>query len=219
MKYKFHIVPASHPDLRYQHEVVCLAEGFREIGCEFYGTDGYWIDPTNNNYLVRRAPNSFDSDVNIFNVYYFKAFPEAIDAIDYSKINVLIDREDGLYGDYCNPRYKKFNLILRTHYNGNINYNHYHSNIQPWAFGLSNRIMEAIDRTRNCSVQDKVFVSFRLSHDLRSTAVERFSPVISKKYGLLKNITNDIATLNPDTFSEVDRLYWKQSGHRHDPEY
>jgi hypothetical protein len=199
--------------------MVSLAEGFRELGVEYAGTADYWLEPGRNKYLINRAVEPFDAGVHIYNTYYFIAFPDAIQEIDYSKVNVLIDREDGLYGEYCNPKYKRFDLILRTHYNGNINYSHYHPNIQPWAFGLSQRIMNAVDAERAVKVEDRAYISFRLAHDLRSRAVARISPVLSKKYQVFDKITNDIHVNNPELFSEADKLYWEQSGHRHDPVY
>lgn len=219
MKIKLHIVPPNHPKLRYQHEMVCLAEGFRALGIEFYGTDDYWMEPDRRSYLILKSPSQYNSDVNIYNTYYFNAFPEAIERVDYAKVNILIDREDGLYGEYCNAKYKRFNLILRTHFNGNINYGYYHSNIQPWAFGLSERIINTIDEEQQAAVVDRAFISYRLSHDLRSKAVEQLTPVLSKKYQVFNSITNGFQVMNPNSFSATDKSYWEQSGHRHDPAY
>ena len=219
MKFKFHIVPQENELVRYQHESVCICEGLRELGCEFFGSDNYWIEAEKNNYLIKKALPDFRSDVDVYSTYYFKAFPSAIDKVDYSKINIFIDREDGLYGEYGNRKYKRFNLILRTHYNKSINYNYYNKNIKPWAFGLSNRIINAIDADNHEPAIDRAFISFRLSHDLRSRAVNEMSPVISKKHPLFHSITIDLENKEPVFLSEKDKLYWIQSGHRHDPAY
>ncbi|MFI5149121.1 MAG: hypothetical protein ACHQRM_05265 [Bacteroidia bacterium] len=219
MKFKFHLVPASHPLLRYQHEYVSLCEGLRELGREFYGSDTYWQEPDNNHFLITKAPASFESDVDVYNTYFFAAFPEAILHVNYDKMNILIDREDGLYGAYSHPMFKKFDLILRTHYNGHVNYAYYHPNIKPWAFGLSERIMKTTNRSFGEPVADRMLVNFRLPHQLRDKAAKEFIPVIADKYPVFNGVTRAIEDAVPDSASDYDRINWKQSGHRHDPEY
>lgn len=216
MRFKFYIVPQEHKLIRYQHESVCLCEGLKELGYEFYSTCNYWFEPEQKEYLIKQAPSDFKSDVDIYSTYYIKAFPDWFEKVDYSKINIFIDREDGLYGEYGNPKLKMFNLILRTHYNKNIKYNYYNKNIKPWAFGLSNRIIQIIDHTANQSIIDRTYLSFRISHSLRGRAVEEMSPVLEKKYPLFNSITT---TKDINDLSERDKLYLLQSGYRHNPKY
>ena len=219
MKFKFYIVPQEHEFVRYQHESVALCEGLEELGYEFCGTANYWFKPEENSYLIKKAPTDFKSDVDVYSTYYIKAFPECLEKVDYTKINVFIDREDGLYGEYGNPKLKKFNLILRTHYNKNINYSYYNKNIQPWSFGLSNRIIDAIDETRNESVVDRTLVSFRISHDLRGRAVTEMSSFLSKKYPILNAVTINLENKELAALPEKEKSYFLQSGYRHDPAY
>lgn len=219
MKFKFHIVPQENEHVRYQHESVSICEGLKELGFEFFGSDNYWLEPETKTYLIKKSSPDFKSDVDVYSTFYFRAFPEAIDKVDYKKINIFIDREDGLYGEYGNPKLKKFNLILRTHYNKNINYSYYNKNIRPWAFGLSNRIIKIIDETSNEKIIDRTYLSFRLSHDLRSRAVNEISSVLSAKHSVYNNVTVDIENKNQKLFSETGKQYWIQSGHRHDPDY
>jgi hypothetical protein len=219
MKFKFHIVPQEHPLIRYQHETVALCEGLQELGLEFFGSDNYWYENEKNGYLVKKASPDYNSDVDVYSTFYFRAFPEAINFVNYNKINVFIDREDGLYGEYGNPKYKRFNLILRTHYNKNINYAYYNKKIKPWAFGLTNRIIQAVDQQEKEPILDRIFMSFRLTHDLRSRAVNEMSPVISAKFPIFEEITMSLKNYDPTFASDTDRLNWLQSGHRHDPKY
>jgi hypothetical protein len=205
--------------VRYQHESVALCEGLQELGYEFFGADNYWFEPERQTYLIKKAPENFSSDVNIYSTFYFRAFPAEIENVDYRKINIFIDREDGLYGEWGNPKLKKFHLILRTHYNKNINYKYYNKNIYPWAFGLSNRIVNAIDSTNTNEIINRTYLSFRLSHDLRSRAVNEMSPSFEKKYPVFNSVTIDIENKKKKIFSALDEQYWIQSGHRHDPEY
>jgi hypothetical protein len=199
--------------------MVSICEGLRELGFLFYGSSDYWFDPESKEYLIRKAPEGFEADVHVYNTYYFHAFPEAITQVDYSRKNILIDREDGLYGEYCNSDYRKFDLILRTHYNGYINYKHYHPNIQPWAFGLSSRIVKALDQSRHQPLLEQTYLSFRLGHELRGKAVRRMSPGLAKRYEVYDGVTTALQVANPEAFTAEEQLYWEQSGHRHDPAY
>ncbi len=219
MKYKFYIVPPDHPQVRYQHEIVSLCEGLRLLGREFFGSCKYWLEPERNEYLLKEASGSFQSDVDVYNTYYFAAFPEKINDVDYSKINILIDREDGLYGAYGHPQFKRFNLILRTHYNGNINYAYYHPNIRPWAFGLSDRIIRAIDQSAGLVPEKRVNVNFRIPHVLRDKAAAGFMPILLPVYPLNTTVTTGYDPGHPGEYSDTDRVDWVQSGHRHDPAY
>jgi len=219
MNFKFHLVPAHHTKVRYQHELVSICEGLRELGYEFYGSSSYWEEPETGTLLIREAPVGYDAQVQVYNTYFFEAFPEAIREVDYSKINILIDREDGLYGAYGHPQFRRFNAILRTHYSKNIPYAYYNKNIRPWAFGLTNRIMHAIDRSAGQAMQDRVLLNFRIAHDLRGMAVEKMSPVLSGKYAAFNGATADFAPADAALLTPADTVYAKQSGSRHDPVY
>jgi hypothetical protein len=219
MKFKFHIVPSGHPKLRYQHEVVSICEGLRSLGHEYYGSCNYWMEPETGKYLVQQAPPGFEAEVHVYNTYYFDAFPEKIKEADYSKINILIDREDGLYGAYGHPQFRKFNLILRTHYNKQINYGYYNPHIRPWAFGLSDRIIRTIDQSSKEEILNRVLISFRISHDLRGAAVEKMSPVLKRKYEIFNGATDHFALADPAKLTDADKIYAEQSGKRHDPVY
>jgi hypothetical protein len=216
---KFFIVPSGHPKLRYQHEIVSLCEGLRDAGHLFYGNCNYWLEPVRKKYLIEEAPSGFDAEVHVYNTYYFTAFPEAFLTVDYSKVNVLIDREDGLYGEYCNRAYEKFDLILRTHYNGYIDYDHYHPNIQPWAFGLSERIINTVDKSRDLNPLKRTLLTFRLEHTLRAKAVVEMSPAFGKNFPIYKGVTTETHVEKPAGFTEEELVFWDQSGHRHDPEF
>lgn len=227
---KFYLVPADYPTSAYHHEMVVIAEGLRELGVNYYGTLNYWKEPDTNKYLIEQAPDSFENEINIYSVYYFNLHPDAIHKVDYSKINIIIDKEDGYYSLFADLRFKKFDLVLKTHYNKNIPYHYYQNNIKPWAFGLSNRIMQSIDASLKTTVENKVYVNFRVNQSLREMAYERFTPVISRKYPVDLSATLPAITGRPfksnliiekgnQVLSEADKLYQLQTGYRHDTNY
>lgn len=228
MTFKFFLVPADYPKGAYHHEMVAICEGLRELGVQYYGTLNYWIEPERGNYLIQEAPSDFKADVHIYSGYYFDVYPNEIINVDLSKINIVIDREDGYYSLFCEEKYKTFDLILKTHYNKNINYKYYHHNIKPWAFGLSNRIMSSIDKTTSVPLENKVYINFRVEQDVRRRAYEEFTPIITRKYPVddvisLQSITErpfaGLAVKEDQIVSELDLLYRKQTGNRHDQTY
>ncbi|HVA98903.1 MAG TPA: hypothetical protein VNG53_08410 [Bacteroidia bacterium] len=231
MTFKFFLVPSNHPPAAYHHEMVAIAEGLRDLGISYYGTLNYWKESETNNYLIEQAPANFDAEVHIYSVYYFNYYKLDIEkTVDYTKINIIIDREDGYYSLFSDKRYSKFDAILKTHYNKNIPYHYYQKNVIPWAFGLSNRIIKSIDESINTKVEDKTYINFRITHHLREMAYEKFNPIISQKYPIdfsssLSAITGKpfkaeaIKEEQPPYFSEAEKLYQLQTGFRHDTNY
>ncbi len=215
-KIKLCVIPIGHPKASFTHELICLAEGFRELGVEFYGDDDYWREPGTGEYLIKKAPAGFRSEVDVYTVFYFRAYPERFAQVDRSKYTVFIDRDDGLFGDFSNPRYASFNLILRAHYNKHIPYG---KNVRPWAFGLSNRIVHAIGQSRNEPVQQRAVINFRIAHPLRKMADTDLTPVLSKKFSIANAITKNFSADAPPSLTGTDREYWVLTGSRHDPDY
>jgi hypothetical protein len=60
-------------------------------------------------------------------------------------ISVLIDSEDGFY-TVADLYAKHFNFVLRSHYNS---IHKYDNNVYPWAFGISERMINTINETKN----------------------------------------------------------------------
>ncbi len=216
---KFFIIPPNYYKGEYQHESICLAEGFQELGVEFYGVNEYWFDLDTGKYLIQKAPHDFKADIHIYNQYYLIHFPEESTRVDYSLINILIDVEDGLYSAYSSRNiYSRFNLILRSHFNKKIKYSAYHPNIQPWAFGLSKRIMNQIDKTQDSMVKDQVLINYRVNQSIRDLALEQFTPPMKNKYKIC-NYTTDTSEQALELFSKRDLSFWTQTNKRHDPRY
>jgi hypothetical protein len=219
MRIKIFAIPHGLPQSTFQHEVISVAEGLRDLGIEYHGNADYWLEPERNAYLITEAPAGFDADVHVYGSSYLNKFPAEFSKIDYNKINVFIDREDGLYGEYCNPAYSRFDLILRTHYNKKIKYSAYHPNIQPWAFGLSKRIMNAVDASARAEAKEQVCMNFRISHDLRKMAVEKLNPLLEKRFAIINEITNNFGEAKAEKMDAVNKHYYIETGFRHDPDY
>ena len=228
MKIKFHLEKYVEPGkAHYQHAVLVVAEGLKELGVEFYGNIDYWFEPELNEYVIKKADDDFEEDINIYSCWHVIRSPEVIKEVNYDKINILIDQQDGWVTPAQHPDFKDFDLILKCHCSKRFEkftekmewatdyYTNYPDNLRPWNFGLSNRIIRMIDKYRHLEPKNQALVNFRMPYDVRSMSVEQISPIISKKYTIYNNITDPMSLLTTD-----DPLsYWAQSGRRHNEVY
>ncbi len=212
----FFLAPYIKPkESAYQHPAISLAEGFKELGISFASNINYWKNYGEEEYLFKQDIDSSKYDIHIYTVHYDAVTPDFLDHLDKSKFNVFIDVNDGIESQATRPEYNKFNLVLRSHFNKHIKYN---SNVKPWAFGLSNRITEAIDELRDVPINNQLYNSLRFPHTLRKKAVDELGPHISKKYPIIEKITDPLSLENLEG-NDKGTYYWKYSGRRHNLEY
>ena len=200
---------------RYFHSIVVLAEGFTALGYEIYGNIDYWYEPLQKGFVISRAPEGFKQDVNIFIGAYFKEG----ELTKSDAVNVLMDMGDGMFTHFNDPRFSKFDLIFKAHYNLNYEYPY---NVRPWAFGLSNRIINTIDQVRGGVVKDKLLVNFRGGHTLRKLVISNFHPLLNDKYPIDDSTEPKIEVPDIESITEVDDQqlsYLYQTKHRHNPNY
>jgi len=210
--------PQGEPDkAAYQHGIVCIAEGLKELGIKFYSNIDYWkIATYNSEYLFSsdRSVNMEDCDVVVVNddwVFYGGEIPENI--FSGKILTVYIDNSDGTITKCMDKKFKKFDVILRSHYNCKFKYP---ENVHPWAFGLSNRIINItseyipIQKRKNC-----ILFNFRIKHRLRELVNKKFIPRLEEF--LYTDRTSD--KFDENNFSPYDLLMFNQSGRRHYPNY
>jgi hypothetical protein len=111
------------------------------------------------------------------------------------------------------PEFRQFDLILRT----KLNRRAWHpENLRPWAYGLSNRTMEAtaggaLWQERAPVVLSNFGASHPFPHGTRTIARKRFNPRISKLFSI--DETKDNLQQRPvDAYEE---LLWRQTGKRY----
>jgi len=208
MKIKFFLSPYIKAEkANYQHNAVVLAEGFDSLGIEYCGNINYWYNK--NDYLIKENKNT-SSDISIFTSNYILDDPEKLNCLPKS-FNVLIDSMDGLE-TLAFSHSKYFDLVLRTHFNTYISYS---KNVKPWIFGLSNRIIEAINYSENNKIKDQIFINYRVEHGVRNEAINGLKGIRQKKYDFFQEITSPLMDVKD---FEQSSLY-NQSGRRHDPRY
>jgi len=217
----FYCVPQGTPEAAaYQHETICLAEGLKELDIPFFSNVNYWrLSPIKEEYLLRHNPEIAPDDCSVVIVgstyfdYSGKRLPQNLFHRNRKYITVYIDRSDGIRTSAWNAEFRKFDFILRTHYNSNFKYP---SNIHPWFFGLSNRILKETAAIPEFETREKcLLVNFRVKHPLRDFIRETFLSSIQAHLPL----NDSFDSFNAQSLDDYHYLQWAQSGRRHYPSY
>jgi hypothetical protein len=222
----FYCVPADYSDYDnpYPHMAVCLAEGFKELGIEFYSNVDYW-KTSSGDYLFRYNPEVRAEDCSIvvlnheWSHFSFKPLPEVFLKKNSNCITVYLDADDGSITRSWQPEYRLFDYIFKAHFNNRYKYP---SNFHPWAFGLSNRIikeLEVLQKSQN-ERNRHILVSFRptarFNHSLRIYVYKKFLPSIQHV------LPYKIQIENYDPKGEIEayhHIQWLQTHGRHVPKY
>ena len=223
MQAYFYCVPAEGAaQVPYQHLTVCLAEGLTALGIACYGNVDYWpLDVERTQFLIRAEPGVSPEDCEIVIVSddWFmtgQPFPPAIARGLRDAWCVALDREDGSRLHSLTPAFRRFDAVLRTHYNVATRYGR---NFVPWAYGLSERVIAAAacglppaDRTPRLVANWRHTAS---PHSVR-LAVER--DVLPR---LRDVVAVDDAREHLDAAPDdpYERLLWRETGRRHWPAY
>jgi len=210
----------------YEHEIVCIAEGLRQIGIPFSGNVDYWQEGnTPGDFLIRHDPDRHyqDADVVIFSsvTYDYESthfLPPDLFSPNRNYRLVFIDASDGLWTPGFGNEIRACDLVLKCHYNRKYRLP---DNFRPWAFGLSGRILDQLAwdpaSTDNGNIRRKaeILVNYRVEHTVRERVMKEIYPLLD---GVLKeNRTTD--SFDQVRVNDKDRLLWVQSGRRHYPSY
>jgi len=220
----FYIHPkTSDPNKGYiMHLLICLAEGLREIGVEFYSNVNYWYElPDKEEYLFRHDPKITPDDCSIVvlqtDVYRAeKILPQNLFHPKRKYITAYLDCEDGDKTYLEAPEFKTFDFVFRCHYNSKLKYG---SNLYPWCFGLSNRILRELEEIPNfLEKKRQLLINFRhwkKGHAVRNISCKELIPKLEK----ILEINNYIEKDAPPIEDPYHYLHWLQTGQRHYPSY
>jgi hypothetical protein len=205
------------------HSYVCLAEGFAEMGIKSYSNYDHCKLNVEGNYLIKydeKHPMENADIVFIHNSLYSSSLStqtgdEILTAINRRPrkyITVFIDDHDGLRTPGFRKSVRLCDMVLKSHYN--LKYT-YPENFRPWQFGLCNRMINAVSPVPYQNRMPQIVVNFRVKHQLRDYVNRLIKPIIQKYF-----IWNDeCEAFTSEGLSDVDSLYWKQTGSRHYPAY
>jgi hypothetical protein len=201
----------------YQHTAIGLAEGLRQLGHEVYANVDYWAKTADrDDSLFRHDPDvgPEDCDVEVANSILFQYDEPAPEGMrtDTGNKTVLLDQSDGIFSVARRDSTPEFDVVLRTHMSS---YWNYPSHYEPWAFGLTSRLMKYTSDWSTAEKDDKVLVNFRTDHTVRKIAERDIIDPLSE-YLELDTRTDDF---DPAAESSYDQYLWKVTGRRHYPSY
>ncbi|MCF8422785.1 MAG: hypothetical protein K9H41_00430 [Bacteroidia bacterium] len=218
MKIKFFITPMyPYGNDHYYHEMIALAEGFNALGHSVIGNCNYWWQPETNSYLITDANEDTNFDIAIYDYRYVTSFAHLLfrkgfPNFDRTKKHILVDRNDWLQPIWWkNKDYAIFDFIFAGNIYSNITYA---DNIKPWAIGLTNRIINSIDKFYDVDLkrENVAVCNFRVDHNMRGYLLNQLKGSL-KKYPVVEKFTT------PNFNNEIDTLYYKTSIKRHNPEF
>jgi hypothetical protein len=205
------------------HPLVCLGEGLRALGIDFYANADYWrLSPNTEEYLFRYDSRVQPEDCSIIvvNVGWIESnrqLSEKLLAANRKYIVVCFDDADGSNTPSWNSEYRQFDFIFKAHYNSKL---WFPSNIYPSAFGLSERILKATNNITDFSQRKRnLIVNFRpaksFNHSVRESVGKEFLPRIQE----VLPINDSVDATNAHPSDPYDCLQWSQTGRRHYPNY
>ena len=218
----------------FQHEVVLLAEGLRELGMEFFASSNYWRRAAEGKYLFEESlgVDHRDCDIVIVSSNWFnwirfdgKRFLPAVSRDHPEQLSdgarrfrsVYIDCNDGYKTVSWRPGFACFDVILRAHFNARCAAP---PNVRPWQFGVSGRMLEAIGEPVSWSAREPtVLVNFGASHGVEHSCRLASQRLLKRgrMIGLRCDRTKDDLLEAPS--GSWDRLMWEQTARRHCPAY
>ena len=219
----FYCFPAGPPERAgYQHEMICLAEGLKALGVQFYSNLNYWRSSLDDDaYLFRHDPAVGPDDCSVVVLsdawpIYGKPLPEHLFHSHRKYVTVYIDRAwsmDGIRTHSFASEFRRFDIVLKAHYNSRCQYP---SNLRPWAFGLSNRILQETDKPPALEDRElRLLVNYRLRHPVRRIVEREFLPIIQN----MLPIDDSVDGFDDPPMDSHHHLQWVQTGRRHYPRY
>lgn len=215
----FFCAPVGPPEnTGYEHQIVSLAEGLREIGISFYSNINYWRESNyNSSYLLKNSVDVLYSDCDVVvlstkSIYGGSNNSLPKDLFDSNRKYklVFIDDEDGIYTPSFDI-YHKVDLVLKSHFSNKYSFP---LNFKPWQFGLTNRVINAVKPVKAFRRENEILVNFRVHHSTREEATKKILPII---YHYIS--ANEETEALTEKESDVDQIFWHQTGRRHYASY
>ncbi|XGV98173.1 MAG: glycosyltransferase [Leptolyngbya sp. BL-A-14] len=218
----------------YQHSPVVLAEGLRALGVEFYANTNYWrLAPDTDDYLFQHNPDITPDDCSVVIVNDIDflcsqmAFPQGLfhPKRNYKTVYLDISDEDPRKDIFHND-FRQFDFIFKAHYSHK---SWYPSNVYPWLFGLSERILAETQQVPDFhSRNQKVLVNFRDSrhpHTVRKFVRKHYIPKLQTVLSVDSAIDKPIDPLNNpmderiQAMSPYELMQCAHTSGRHFPTY
>ena len=208
----------------FQDLIINIATGMQQLGIKYYASNDYWQLSPEDGFLLTANPDvaHYDCDVVVVERQWYEKYgclPSHLFAPNRQYKTVYLDCEDGIAGIRTaawKREFRQFDFILRPHY---ANHTRYPDNVYPWAFGLSTRVLQELDRfVPYAERQSSVVVNFRhkkFTHSLRRYVQKHLVPQLESYLAI------DISADDPTQVESHSYHYlqWVQTGRRHYPSY
>lgn len=191
----------------YHHCELALAEGFRSLGIPVYGTRAWWKDHAAAGFTIPLAPTGFTPDLHIHSAYELSSCSSPDESFRLPGLHVVVDWNDGEGIWLAGPHAGVADLVLRSHYRDDLGYP---SNVRPWAFGLTDRLVDALSVWPSAPPAPSINWNFRHDHNLRRLIRRRLPVELLRRYPL---------TTRTDPLDPTDELLQQQTCGRHHPNY
>jgi hypothetical protein len=212
----------------YQHETVCLGEGLKELGIDFYSNVNFWLPSLDESFLFRYDPDITpdDCDIVIINNFWWQKrsqFARELFDCEYllrkgrPHLTVLLNSsDDAPSSNFLEPGFDRFDYCFKSHLTKS---SPLLSNTHPFPFGLSVRILREVQNAPTFSQRKPgLLINSRSSpygdHSLRNYVQEHFLSRV-----------NSIIPLDTTTVVDAHKggpyhaFHWAQTGGRHNPGY
>lgn len=222
-------------DTYYQHDLIVLAEGFRELGVPFYGSLPYWREsPDSQATLIPHHPGVRPEDCAVVVVpsWWFYGFnflevgsklpipPEVlVPKARRGYRTVYLDHNDGCVTVSSHPDMCAFDWIFRNKINRRARLP---CPMAPTADALQQRVIEYTAGAE--SYEDRspvIYVNYGASHPYphssRRAAVERLHPLLDGVFATYQPPFADVGEKGPE--DPVENLLWSQTYGRHSKTY
>jgi hypothetical protein len=212
-----------------QDDLVCLAEGLRALGIEYYSSANYWLRSPGEpeDWLFRQTPkvDPRDCDAVVFPRKWFEyatapwlaSPPEELFKSKRPPALVYLDLNNGYRTPAFEEPFRRFDFILR----GKMNRRCAHpSNFHPWQLGLMDRVLRMTEDALSFAERRRAILwnfgaSHPFPHGSRDAARKRFLPLV--RDFLPPDETLD--DLSQEPADPYDRLMWRQTIRRHSRAY
>jgi hypothetical protein len=212
----------------YQHGTVCLGEGLKALGIEFYANVNFWLPSPGQPFLFRYDPNVTpdDCDLVVINDTWWEnrfQFPKALFDADHllrkdrpNQVVLLDLSDDGPRKNFLDAELKRFDYCFKAHLTKSIPLL---PNTYPFAFGLSERILKELKNIPPFNQRKHgLLVNFRSSiygdHSLRNYIKKHFLPKLESTVPIFTGTVADAQEQG-----QYHKLQWAQASGRHNPGY
>lgn len=214
---KIYFYGCNYDPISVPHECAVLAEGLAALGHQCFGEIDKLRETADGSPVIHASDSMAEADVIIMDsIINIAADSEQelqkISSIAHTTPIVFIDESDGLRTPGFGKNARSCALVLKSHFNRKMKYPR---NFVPWQFGISNRMVEAINPIPVKERNETISVNFRVKHQLRDHMNSLTLPIL-KKYLEIDTKTD---SNKPEEFSANDQFLFHQARGRHNPFY